>query len=337
MSVSSRIPQAREALGSAESGGFISTKVVALGGGHGLFASLAALKHVTNDLTAVVTVADDGGSSGVLRNELDVLPPGDLRMALSALCDDSEWGRTWSQVMQHRFHHQSTPENFSLENHALGNLLIVALWELLGDPVAGLDWAGALLNARGRVLPMSRQPLVISGVVAPNHNPQGHVTEISGQAQLAKSRYVRDVRLHPEGAEACEEALAAIDEAEWIILGPGSWMTSVLPHLLLPEIRKAISNSDARKCLVMNLELDSDETGEMSAEDHLAVLNRYAPEIRFDAIIADPAAVHDQVAFDEAAARWGATVQWSSVHQVNAAGVHDSLKLGAAYRDLFAG
>ncbi len=127
--------------------------VVALGGGHGLAASLSALRLMTDRLTAVVTVADDGGSSGRLRHELDVLPPGDLRMALAALCDDSDWGHTWRDVLQHRFRSDGP-----LDQHAVGNLLIVALWELLGDPVAGLDWVGRLLGARGRVLPMSCRP-----------------------------------------------------------------------------------------------------------------------------------------------------------------------------------
>ena len=110
---------------------------MALGGGHGLFASLSALRRVTRQLTAVVTIADDGGSSGRLRREFGVLPPGDLRMALAALCGDDEWGTTWSQVVQHRF-----TGDGDLGGHAVGNVLIVALWELLGDTVQGLDWVG---------------------------------------------------------------------------------------------------------------------------------------------------------------------------------------------------
>ena len=131
-----------------------SPAVVALGGGHGLSASLSALRLMTDRITAVVTVADDGGSSGRLRDELGVLPPGDLRMALSALCDDSDWGRTWRDLLQHRF-----SSSGDLDQHAVGNLLIVALWELLGDTVEGLDWVGKLLGARGRVLPMAAVPL----------------------------------------------------------------------------------------------------------------------------------------------------------------------------------
>ena len=134
--------------------------IVALGGGHGLSASLSALRLMSDRLTAVVTVADDGGSSGRLRTEFGVLPPGDLRMALSALSDDSDWGRTWSDVLQHRFSSAGT-----LDRHNVGNLLLVALWEQLGDTVAGLDLIGQLLHARGRVLPMAAVPLAIEADV----------------------------------------------------------------------------------------------------------------------------------------------------------------------------
>ncbi len=136
-----------------------AVRVVALGGGHGLAASLAALRLVTDDLTAVVTVADDGGSSGRLRREFGCLPPGDLRMALAALCGDDEWGRLWSRVVQHRFDGSGPPTHASLDGHAVGNVLIVALWQLLGDPVEGLDYVGRLLGAHasgaaGRLGPM---------------------------------------------------------------------------------------------------------------------------------------------------------------------------------------
>ena len=124
--------------------------VVALGGGHGLAASLMALRGVTTDLTAVVTVADNGGSSGRLRDEFGVLPPGDLRMALAALCGDDRWGQTWARVLQHRFASEG-----EMHGHSMGNLLIVTLWDLLHDHVDGLDWVGGLLGARGRVLPMA--------------------------------------------------------------------------------------------------------------------------------------------------------------------------------------
>src|ERR1700709_2372742 len=137
-----------------------SVRVVALGGGHGLSASLSALRRVVDDLTAVVTVADNGGSSGRLRREVGGLPPGDLRQALSALCGDDDWGRTWASVLQHRF-----ASDGEMDNHAVGNLLIVTLWELLGDHVDGLDWVGRLLGAPGRVPPVALAPLDITATV----------------------------------------------------------------------------------------------------------------------------------------------------------------------------
>ncbi|MBO0820085.1 MAG: YvcK family protein, partial [Nocardiopsaceae bacterium] len=135
--------------------------MVALGGGHGLAASLSALRRVTPEVTAIVTVADNGGSSGRLRREFGVLPPGDLRMALAALCGDDDWGTTWSRVVQHRFGGTG-----DLGGHSMGNLLIAALWDLLGDPVAGLDWVGRLLRVTGRVLPMASVPLDIVAAVS---------------------------------------------------------------------------------------------------------------------------------------------------------------------------
>ena len=134
--------------------------VVAFGGGHGLAASLSALRRVTDDVTAIVTVADNGGSSGRLRKEFGALPPGDLRMALAALCGDDEWGTTWARVVQHRFGGDG-----DLSGHSLGNLLIAGLWDLLGDPVAGLDWVGRLLRVTGRVLPMAAVPMDIIACV----------------------------------------------------------------------------------------------------------------------------------------------------------------------------
>ena len=314
--------------------------VVALGGGHGLSASLAALRLLTTELTAIVTVADDGGSSGRLRRELGVLPPGDLRMALASLCDDTEWGQTWRDVMQHRFKSLDDVEG-SLDNHALGNLLIVALWELLGDPVAGLQWAGALLGARGQVLPMATVPLTIEGDVL-TEDPEGRLRSvtISGQSKLAaagRNARVNDVRLIPGDAPACAEALNAIELADWIILGPGSWYTSVLPHLMLPQLRDALCASPARRILTMNLATDTKETSGMTAADHLAALHRYAPGMKFDAVLADPFAVGDRAEFESAAGRLGASVVFGRVGTPGRRAVHDPLRLATAYHDIFAG
>jgi len=310
-------------------------RVTALGGGHGLSASLSALRLLTSNLTAVVTVADDGGSSGRLRDELGVLPPGDLRMALAALCDDTDWGRTWRDVMQHRFTSREGVAG-SLDNHALGNLLIVTLWELLGDTVAGLRWAGALLGARGEVLPMASVPLTIEGEVkstADSLHPNGHV--ISGQARLAKAGEVSNVRLVPQDAPACVEAVAAIHAADWVVLGPGSWYTSVLPHLLLPELRTALCTTTAKRLLTMNLDVDDQEAAGMDAADHLKVISRYAPEFGVDVVLADPVSVADVDGFTEAAAMIGAEVVFGKVGNSAGKPVHDPLRLAAAYRDIF--
>lgn len=312
-------------------------KVTALGGGHGLYGSLSALRHVTTDVTAIVTVADDGGSSGRLRNEMGVLPPGDLRMALSALCDDTDWGRTWSDVLQHRF---SAPEGhtgeFPLDYHALGNLLIVTLWELLGDPVAGLDWVGALLNARGRVLPMALEPLVIQGIVLREHGGAFERVQVRGQVNLAHEPQVHNIELVPAQAHACPEALVSIEEADWVVLGPGSWRTSVLPHLLLREQREALSTTNAKRCVVMNLALDDKESNGLDAAAHLKLLQQYAPNLRLDVVIADPSNMGVQSEFEDAARELGAKVLWASVRSTTNPNVHDPLKLASAYNDMFA-
>ncbi|MEV8180942.1 uridine diphosphate-N-acetylglucosamine-binding protein YvcK [Specibacter sp. NPDC078692] len=322
------IPSANK-LPAADSG----VKVAALGGGHGLAASLSALRLVTGNVTAVVTVADDGGSSGRLREELGVLPPGDLRMALSALCDDTDWGRTWRDVMQHRFTSREGAKG-SLDNHALGNLLIVTLWELLGDPVAGLRWAGALLGARGEVLPMASVPLTIEGQVRMNGTPG---TIIRGQSHLAKAGEVENVRLLPENAPACREAVDAIHSADWVVLGPGSWYTSVLPHLLLPEMREALCTTKARRLITMNLDINDQEATGMDAADHLRVISRYAPEFTVDVVLADPNSIGDAAEFKEAAAMIGAEVVFGKVGSSAGDAVHDPLRLAAAYRDVFGG
>ncbi|MFI7581905.1 uridine diphosphate-N-acetylglucosamine-binding protein YvcK [Kocuria kalidii] len=321
-----------------------SPSVVALGGGHGLAANLAALRRITPVLTAVVTVADDGGSSGRLRDELGVLPPGDLRMALAALCDDSEWGRTWRDVMQHRF---SSLEGRSttLDNHALGNLLIVTLWELLGDPVAGLEWAGALLGARGRVLPMSTEPLVIAGDVpdvpdvtdrAGRCSPgaAGTVRTITGQALLAKQADVCNVRLVPPDAPACPQAVEAVGTADWVVMGPGSWHTSVLPHLLLPELREAICGSRARRCVTLNLSPDTETRGKTAA-DHLRVLQAYCPDLTLDVVLADPTATEDGADLEQVARGLGAEVFYAGVRAHPGTAVHNTLRLAAAYQEIF--
>lgn len=308
--------------------------VVALGGGHGLSASLSALRHLTDRLTAVVTVADDGGSSGRLRRELGVLPPGDLRMALSALCDDGEWGRLWRDVLQHRFASAGT-----LHDHALGNLLIVTLWDLLGDTVTGLDWVGRLLGARGRVLPMAAVPLDMEALVrGVDPAEPDELRSVLGQVAVAVTPgKVESVRLVPEAPPACPEALAAVRSADWVVLGPGSWFTSVLPHLLVPELSAALHGTTARRCVTLNLGQQKGETDGFSSAAHLEVLAAHAPDLRLDAVLADPSAVEDPDTLAQVAEGLGARLIMRQVSLGDGTARHDPLRLAAAYRDVFAG
>lgn len=261
-------------------------KVVALGGGHGLAATLSALRTITNSITAVVTVADNGGSSGRLRSEFPIVPPGDLRMALAALCGDDDWGRQWAEIMQYRF----TSEG-DLNGHALGNLLLAALWDRDEDVVAGLDRVGALLKVVGRVLPMSTTPLIIEA----DFDMRTGRKHVQGQVEVATTdgRLIA-VQLIPDNPVVPPEVIAALHDAEWITLGPGSWITSVLPHLLLPQLRDAIIDSPAKKIVIVNLDSDTEakalgEYAGYSPKEHIELLQKYAPGLDIDAVIFDQA------------------------------------------------
>ncbi len=317
--------------------------VVALGGGHGLAASLSALRHVTTELTAVVTVADNGGSSGRLRQEFGALPPGDLRMALAALCRDDEWGQTWAHVLQHRFESDGP-----MHGHAVGNLLIVALWELLGDApresgdglVSGLDWVGRLLGAEGRVLPMATTPLDISAVVRGTRaDAPDELTTVRGQVEVATTPgSVVSVSLEPDTPDACPEAVAAIRAADWVVMGPGSWYSSVIPHLLVPGLRQAIEETDARVLVTLNLVAQQGETEGLTPADLLERLGRHAPGLDLDVVLADVSTVGETAADVEAlervAASYGAGLVVADVARADAIGQHDHEKLRGAYAQI---
>lgn len=271
--------------------------VVALGGGHGLAATLTALRRLHDDLTidqltAVVTVADNGGSSGRLRGEFGVLPPGDLRMALAALCGDDEWGQTWADVVQHRF-----AGDGEMRGHVVGNLLIVSLWELMGDHVRGLDLVGRLLGAHGRVLPMATTPMDITARVRGlRADDQAAVDVVRGQVEVATTPgTIESVALEPHDPEACPEAVDAIRTADWVVLGPGSWFTSVIPHLMVPGLRRALTESEGRLVVVLNLEAQTGETSGYGPQDHLAALFEHAPDLPVHTVLADRACVAAEV------------------------------------------
>jgi uncharacterized cofD-like protein len=314
--------------------------VVAFGGGHGLHASLSALRLlvdelVVDELTAVVTVADNGGSSGRLRGEFGVLPPGDLRMALAALCGRNEWGVTWSRVLQHRF-----AGDGEMRDHVVGNLLIVSLWELLGDHVDALDYVGRLLGATGRVLPMALVPMDITaevrGLVA--GDPEA-LTSVRGQVEVATTEGIIDsIALVPPDPPAAPEALKAIEAADWVVLGPGSWFTSVIPHLLVPALLQALAGTDAQVVVVLNLAAEAGETPGFGPADHLRALAEHAPDLRVHTVLADQNLGPEELReLQEVVAAYGAQLVVDDVAEAPGAPRHDPIKLAAAYSRIMSG
>ena len=302
-------------------------RVVAFGGGHGLYASLSALRRATDNPTAVVTVADDGGSSGRLRAEFGCLPPGDLRMALAALCGDEHTGRAWADVLQSRFDGHGP-----LGGHAVGNLIIAGLWQQLGDPVAGLDMVGALLHTRGRVLPMASVPLQIRAEVLgldPEHPDEP--TTLVGQATVAKTRAeVRSVELVPAAPPVPPEVLVCVRDADYLVLGPGSWFSSVIVHLLVPGLAEAIVTSRARKVLTLNL-APVEETDGFSPSRHIELLAEHAPRLRLDAVIADPVFAASDPHLADFVRSLGGRLVVAGVAPRDGTPRHDALRLPSGY------
>ncbi len=285
-------------------------RVVALGGGHGLHAMLSALVQLDADLTAVVTVADDGGSSGRLRREVPgIVPPGDLRMALAALAAPDTDGQLWATTFQHRFQGEG-----ALTGHPVGNLVLVGLTQVMGSTVAALDAMGSVLGARGRVLPMSCEPLDIVAEVEGLEDDTAVVRRIRGQVAVAATPgRVRTVAIDPPNAPGCPEAMTAINQADLVILGPGSWFTSVLPHLMLPDIARALVASSAHRLVVLNLAPQPGETEGFSPEQHLDVLSAHAPQFRIDTVLADSDAVALPGRLSAAAQRMGARLELARI------------------------
>jgi len=310
------------------------TAVVALGGGHGLAATLLALRRLPTAITAVVTVADDGGSSGRIRRELPVIPPGDLRMALAALADSKEWtpgGPTWEALLQHRFGGTG-----ALAGHAVGNLLITGLAELAGDMVSALDMLGRLAGAAGRVLPMSAVPLEILADVAGIGEDPASVRRIRGQVAVAATPgRVLTVALAPAQPPACPDAVTAVRDADVVVLGPGSWFTSVLPHLLVPDLAAAIAATSARRIVVLNLAPQPGETEGFSPEAHLHAMAAHAPWLRLDTVVADVTTVTDRPALQAAARELGADLEMARVGVDDGTPRHDPARLAQTYARLF--
>lgn len=300
----------------------VINRVVALGGGHGLAATLRALRLIASDITAVVTVADDGGSSGRIRRELPVLPPGDLRMAIAALAGDHDGHQVFAQLLQHRFGGEG-----ALAGHNVGNLLITGLTEVLGDdPLEALRLVGNVAGAVGRVLPMSTQPLEIAASVSgidPAH--PSDCRRIRGQVAVATTPgRVQSVELLPVDPPACDEACAAIGEADVVVLGPGSWFTSVIPHLMVPDLRRAMERSPARRILALNLAQQPGETDNFSPAELLAAFCSHAPDLHLDGVIADSDAILDRPALERACDAIGARLLVRPIASTRSPFEHDA-------------
>jgi len=242
------------------------SRIVAVGGGTGMPILIKALLAVMPSVDAVVTVADDGGSSGRLRQELDVLPPGDSRNCLVAMAN----GAMMSRLFQYRF-----SRGEGLQSHALGNLIISALTELTGDFGEALRVAGDLIGAKGRVMPASVEPLTLYADVKPwpGSNRAGRIV---GQCNVAnRLRPLVKVGIEPADAPADPEAMAALGSADAILMGPGSLFTSVLANLLVKDIAGAIRASAAKKIFFCNITVQPGETDGFTAADHVAALLRF--------------------------------------------------------------
>ena len=303
-------------------------RVVAFGGGHGLAAALGAWRRITPDLTAVVTVADDGGSSGRIRREMPVLPPGDLRMALAALTDDGVRGPELAALLQHRLGGTG-----ALAGHPVGNLVLTGLTEMHGgDTVAALDALGEMIGCRGRVLPMADVPLdLVARVESTDPDDPERTRTIRGQVAIASTPgHVREILVSPPDPPVSPAVLEAIARADVVSLGPGSWYTSVLPHLLVPQLRTALAEAQARVVVVLNLEPQPGETDGFSPEEHLHVLQAHLGGVALHTVIADEDSVVDRRGLLSAVHECGAELILAPVAEAMGSARHDPVRLAAA-------
>jgi uncharacterized cofD-like protein len=294
-------------------------KVVALGGGHGLAVTLTALRALGEEPTAVVTVADDGGSSGRLRRDLGMPAPGDLRMALLALGDPAAEVR---ELFAYRF------QRGDLAGHNLGNLALAALTELEGGFLEALERASRWLRVRGRVLPSTLVPVRLLGRV------DGR--DVHGQATLTRaSGQVERVWLDPPEPAAVPAAVAAVDGAELVLLGPGSTFTSVVPNLLVPELGAAVAAASARLVYVCNLGPQVYETSGFAPEAHLAALLGHCPGLRVPLVLCQRPAGEQDAARERAAfAALGAQVLHADVAADGPPDRHDPGRLAEVLKQL---
>lgn len=249
-------------------------KIVVIGGGTGLSTLLLGLKEYTHNITAVVTVTDDGGSSGMLRREFGILPPGDIRNCIHAL---ARTGGLLTPLLNHRFH------SGSLKNQNFGNLLLLALNEISGSFTEAVENMSKILAITGRVLPVTEESLVLRATFEDGSVVMGE-TGITA-AKRANQQNIQKMELVPNNPTPLAEVIEAIEEAEVIIMGPGSLYTSVLPNLLVPGVCDAIRRSNAVKMHILNLMTQNGETEHCTALDHLQILQRYGGKDLVDVCI----------------------------------------------------
>lgn len=247
-------------------------KIVAVGGGTGLSMLLKGIKKITNNITAIVTVGDDGGSSGRLREEMGVLPPGDIRNCITALADDED---LVTKLFQYRF-----KKGEGLEGHSFGNLFLSALCSITGDMVRAVKESSKVLSIRGRVLPSTLDDMKLVAEME-----DGRI--IHGESNIPEAKgKVKRLYTDPENCRPLEDAISAIKEADLIILGPGSLYTSVIPNLIIKEISQEIANSQAKKIYVCNIMTQPGETDNYTVSNHIdAILNHAGSDKIMDAVL----------------------------------------------------
>ncbi|TYP69195.1 gluconeogenesis factor YvcK family protein [Paenibacillus methanolicus] len=256
-------------------------RIVVIGGGTGLSVMLRGLKEKPLDITAIVTVADDGGSSGILRSELQMPPPGDIRNVLIALADVEP---LLAQMLQYRFN-----TGTGLAGHSLGNLMLAAMTDISGDFVTGVRELSRVLAVRGRVLPAAGQAIVL-------HAEMEDGSIVTGESNIPKAgQAIKRAFIEPAEVEPLEEAVEAIREADAILIGPGSLYTSIIPNLLVPKLAEAIVESDAVKMFVCNVMTQPGETDDYSVGDHLDAVHAHIGHHLFDYVIVNNGEIPPQV------------------------------------------
>lgn len=246
-------------------------KVVVIGGGTGLSVLLRGMKNKDVDITAIVTVGDDGGSSGRIRSDLHIPPPGDIRNVLLALADVEP---LLDSLFQHRF-----VNGKDLAGHNLGNLIIAAMTEITGDFVTGIKALSRVLAVRGTVLPSAQQAIVLRALYEDG-------TTIVGESAIPLSgKRIKKIMIEPQNVAPLQESLEAIAKADAIVIGPGSLYTSILPNLLVPGITEAIRLSKAVKIYVMNVMTQPGETDGFTAADHIEAIHNHVGDGLFEYVI----------------------------------------------------